>query len=633
MGKVEELTNLIETNHSEWKDLSINGLRDVSNYKRWVAEAVLKKYRSDNDKTNNKTKTQVPKSTNKQSTQTKGGRLSTSPPTTPFTLPDYPDVNIKSLLKNWSIHQLYKNTRFSGQAMQTLTKPEFIEQGQIVQGKIYWTSDMAPYHRPSWLYPWQSVGIDLMLLGHCLWQASRQMIGKTTGAGFADFEDMLMVDNTVIGLAAPGVKQCENLLRQMFKEVITLEDGTKFDLWHQLFKPYFKIDNVNKYVMKNDSMIYIIPLNEGTAPGAAIDILHIEEIDKAVDDPQKLRGLGAIIPTIRARRGRAKIRITCNVKSAVYRVLREELKQFGQYFPIYMEKPYDTRTQKFTGEHYIYNEHIEYDHKPGIDEILQVFMDTILGSGYTQSQLGNLDDFEGSMWNPDKLDKAYEKGKTYSFKEHYEHSAMGIDPGAVHAFAITIWGKEGVGRGSELIKLWSGRFTISGRTETEKQKMIKIIAKSCAKAYLEYDCEFVAYESNSGALLIVPFIGHYVRKFREKEEKYKNSYAKWREKRSNFGADKEQGPQGKIISRADYIMLLSILIDYEMVTIPIISASDNILRLEFARYKPAEKGAKDAKYKGDMVDSTLHVVWHLCGGRSFVREMTKKLKRVGAYAL
>ena len=568
------------------------------------------------------------KSTNKHNTKPTGGQHSTLPPI----IPKYKDVNIKSLLKNWSIHQLYTNSKFSGQAMQTLTKPEFIEQGQIVQGRVYWTSDMPPYHRPDWLYPWQSVGIDLMLLGHCLWQAGRQNVGKTTGAGFANFEDMLMVDNTVIGLAAPGVKQCENLLRQMFKEVITLEDGSKFDLWHQLFKPYFKIDNVNKYVMKNDSMIYIIPLNESTAPGAAIDILHIEELDKAVDDPQKLRGLGAILPTIRARRDRAKIRITCNVKSAVYRVLREELKQFGQYFPIYMEKPYDTRTQKFTGLHYIYNEHIEYDHKPDIDEILQVLMDTILGSGYTQSQLGNLDDFEGSMWNPDKLDKAYEKGKVYRFKEHYEHSAMGIDPGAVHAFAITIWSKEGAGKNSEIVKLWSGRFTISGRTETERQKMIKIIAKTCAKAYLEYDCEFVAFESNSGALLIVPFIGYYVKKFREQSQ-YQASYAKWRERVSNFGADKEQGPSGKIISRADYIMLLSILIDYELVVIPILSASDNILKLEFARYKPAEKGAKDAKYKGDMVDSTLHVVWHLCGGMKFVRELTGKIKRQGVYVL
>ena len=577
----------------------------------------------------NKNKTQVPKSNNKHSTMTTGGQHSTLPPLSQ--IPDYSNVNIKTLLKNWSIHQLFTNSRNSGQAMQTLTKPEFIEQGEIKHG-VYWTSDMPPYTRPSWCYPWQNVGIDLMLLGHCLWQAGRQKIGKTTGAGIADFEDMLMKPNTVIGLAAPGVTQCENLLRQMFKEVLTLEDGSKFDLWNQLFKPYFIVDNARKKVMKNGSMIYIIPLEEGTAPGAAIDILHIEEIDKAVDNPQKLRGLGAILPTVRARRETAKIRITCNVKSAVYRVLREEIKQFGIYFPIYMEKPYDPRVSKFTGQHFIYNEHIEYDHKPDIDDILQVLMDTILGSGYTATQLGNLDDFEGAMWNPDKMDKAYAKGKSYRFKEHYEHSAMGIDPGAVHAFAITIWGKEGAGRHSELIKLWTGRFTISGRTESEKQKMIKIIAKTCAKAYLEYDCEFVAFESNSGALLIVPFIGYYVKKFRE-EEKYRNSFAQWRMKRSNFGGDKEEGPQGKLISRADYIMLLSILIDYEMVTIPILSASDNILKLEFARYKPAEKGSKDQKYKGDMVDSTLHVIWHLCGGRQFIRELTRKMKKVGAYAL
>lgn len=562
---------------------------------------------------------------------TRGGQQSTPP-----LIPSYKDVNIKSLLKNWSIHQLYTNSKFSGQAMQTLTKPEFIEQGQIVQGRVYWTSDMPPYHRPEWLFPWQNEGINYLQAPEtfgCLWQASRQNIGKTTAAFIADFEDMLMVDNTVIGLAAPGVRQCENLLRQGFKEVITLANGDKFDMWHQLFKPYFKIDNVNKYVMKNNSMIYIIPLSESTAPGAAIDILHIEEIDKAVDDPQKLRGLGAIIPTIRARRDRAKLRITCNVKSAVYRVLREELKQLGQYFPIWMEKPYDTSTGVFTGEHIVYNEHIWLDKKPTIDDVLKILMDTILGSGYTQAQLGNLDDFEGSMWNPDKLDDCYHKGKTYKFKEHYEHSAMGIDPGAVHAFAITIWGKEGSGRGSELTKLWSGRFTISGRTEKEKQKMIKIIAKTCAKAYLDYDCEFVAYESNSGALLIVPFIGYYVNKYK-KLEAYQTTYAKWSAKISNFGGDKEIGQYGKIISRADYIMLLSILIDFGMVTIPIISASDNILKLEFARYKPAEKGAKDAKYKGDMVDSTLHVVWHLCGGRKFVKEITRgKIPIKGAYAL
>jgi len=65
MGKVEELIKLIETQHNEWKSLSINGLRDASGYKRWVAEIVCKKYRSDNDqinKTPKKNHNNIPKS-------------------------------------------------------------------------------------------------------------------------------------------------------------------------------------------------------------------------------------------------------------------------------------------------------------------------------------------------------------------------------------------------------------------------------------------------------------------------------------------------------------------------------------------------------------------------------------------
>lgn len=76
MGKVEELTKLIEAKHTEWKNLSINGLRDASGYKRWVAETVLKKYRSDKDRINKTSK--KTKSNNKQNTQAKGEESSTS---------------------------------------------------------------------------------------------------------------------------------------------------------------------------------------------------------------------------------------------------------------------------------------------------------------------------------------------------------------------------------------------------------------------------------------------------------------------------------------------------------------------------------------------------------------------------
>lgn len=549
------------------------------------------------------------------------------------------NVNIKTLLKNDSISEILNNGRNKSKAYDVLTKAEFIEQGDIKHG-VYWTSDVLPYQRPQWVYPWQNVGIDLMLLGHCLWQAGRQKIGKTTGAFIADFEDMLTKPGTYIGLFAPGKDQATALLRQGFKEVITLDDGSKFDLWNQLFKPYFIVDNVNKKVMKNGSTIEAITLDENTTPGRAIDILHIEEIDKAVDDPQKLRALGAVLPTIRARRGYGKLRITCNNKSPVYRVLREELKIFGSdILPIYMEKPYNIETEKFTGNHYIYNEHIDYEGEADIDDILKVFLNAIMGKTYAQSQLGNLDDYEGHVWNPDKLDIMYEKGKTYAYKAHYEHTGMGIDPGAIHAFAITIWAMEGSGKNAEFVKLWSARYTISGRTDEEKERMVKIIAKDCAIHYLDFDCEFVASESNSGAKLIVNHIGYYVKKYKKLREQnaatQKQTYAEWNIIWSNWAGDKEEGfpSRSGIGSRADYIMLMNILIDAMKVTMPITNDADSVMKLEFARYNPTKKGSADNKYKGDMVDSSMICIWHLCGGTEFIETILAREDKEGGVVL
>ena len=522
---------------------------------------------------------------------------------------NYDNINIKSLIKNWSIHQLYKDSRLAGQALQALVKPEFIEQGEVKTG-IYWTSDMPPYTRPNWLFPWQSTGMELLKNGHCMWQAGRQKIGKTTGAFVADFEDMLETPNTVIGLCAPGVTQCQTLLRQGFKEVITLEDGSKFDLWNQLFKPYFIVDNANKKVMKNGSMIYIIPLEGTTAPGYAIDILHIEEIDKAVADPRKLRGLGAIFPTIRARRGHAKIRITCNNRSGVYRILRDDLKHFGQYFPIYMEKPWDIKTQKFTGKHFIYNDHIHMKAQPDIDEILTVIMDCLMGQGYTAQQLGNVDDYSGDVFNPDKLELAYRKVYT---KKAYPEVVMGIDPGAIHAWAVTIFGKEF----KNLYHLWTGRFTISGKTEDEKEKMIQKIVTTCARMYVQFGCTQIASESNSGAKLIIPMLNSEIRKeIGRVEGKTLAEVNKpfW----SNFGADREEGQdQKKIYSKSDYMTLMQFLLDEQLIGLKDENEADHRMKIEFSRYNP-RRAATDDRYKGDCVEASFHACWTLCKGYEFI---------------
>ena len=375
----------------------------------------------------------------------------------------YSNVNIKTLLKNSAIEDILNAGKNKSRAWDLLSHPKFIDQGEVKHG-VYWTSDMKPYSRPSFFYDNQNVAIELMHDTHVMYQGGRQKIGKSTAAFNADFEDMLYYPGTVITLVAPGLKQAAALLRQGFKEVLTLDDGTKFDLWNQLYAPYFIVDNVQTYIMKNGSRLQVIACSEHTTPGYATDVLHIEELDKIVKDPQALRGLGAVLPTVRARRDFARFRITCNNTAGIYRILREDLKELYPYFVIYMEKPWNINTEKFTGDHIIYNEHYDCKERPDIDTILKIIMDAIMGKAYTQQQLGNIDDYSGEVFNPDKVDLAYKKGKTFKPRKIYDDACLAIDPGAIHNFAAGIFGIEGL----ELYHLWCEGFSISGKTEEEQ---------------------------------------------------------------------------------------------------------------------------------------------------------------------
>lgn len=525
----------------------------------------------------------------------------------------YTDFNIKSLLKYYSINDIVRamknQTKADSKALEILSKDQFINQSEIIHN-IYWTSDIKPYSRPHFFYPWQNTAIELMHDTHTMWQGGRQKPGKTTAAFNADFEDMLAVPGTVVTLVAPGLEQAAALLRQGFKEVLTLDDGTKFDLWSQLYEPYFIIHNVKKMVMKNGSLLQVIPCSEYTTPGYATDVLHIEELDKIVKDPQKLRGLGAVLPTIRAKRDFAKFRITANNTAGVYRILREDLKDLYPYVAIYMEKPYDINTQKFTGEHIIYNKHYDCKERPDIDEILQRIMDCLMGKAYTQQQFGNVDDYSGEVFNPDKVDLAFTKGKTFTPKKIYDDSILAIDPGAVHNFAAGVLGMEGL----EFFELWVEGFSISGKTEEQNEKMLKKIAKSCAYAYIEHHCTKIASESNSGARLIVPLIVHYIRKYLPlaKGSRAELPEIIW----SNWGGDKEQGFEApKLISRVDYITLMQYVFDYGKITLQDKNEHEHLMRVEIARYRP-EDGKE--KYKGDFVDMLLHGVWELAGGFEYI---------------
>lgn len=554
--------------------------------------------------------TSTQKNLSSHSTRTTGGGHSNPSPNNYLLDPEhYSNVNIKTLLKNSAIDDILNSGRNKKGAWDLLANPKFIDQAEIKHG-VYWNSDMKPYSRPSFFYTHQNTAIELMHDTHVMYQGGRQKIGKSTAAFNADFEDMLYSPGTVVTLVAPGLKQAAALLRQGFKEVLTLDDGSKFDLWGQLYEPYFIVDNIQTYIMKNGSRLQVIPCSEHTTPGYATDVLHIEELDKIVKDPQALRGFGAVIPTVRARRGFARFRITCNNKSGIYRILREDLKELYPWFVIFMEKPWNINTEKFTGKHIIYNEHYNYGKKPDIDVILKIILDATMGQAYTRQQLGNEDDYTGDVFNPDKVDLSFKKGKTFVPKNIYDDSILTIDPGAVHNFAAGVLGMEGL----EFFELWVEGFSISGKTEEQNEKMLKKIAKSCAYAYIEHHCTKIVSESNSGARLIVPLIVHYIRKYLPlaKGSRAELPEIIW----SNWGGDKEQGFEApKLISRVDYITLMQYVFDYGKITLQDKNEHEHLMRVEIARYNPEEG---KIKYKGDFVDMLLHGVWELSGGFEYI---------------
>jgi hypothetical protein len=159
--------------------------------------------------------------------------------------------------------------------------------------------------------------------------------------------------------------------------------------------------------------------------------------------------------------------------------------------------------------------------------------------------------------------------------------------------------------------------------------MIETIAESCAFNYVKYHCEMVCSESNSGARLIVPYIGKYVKDYVEKMSG--RSYAVWREMWSNFGADSESGqPSAKIIAKADFITLMQYLFDFELITMHDRNDDEHVMRMEFARYDPSET---KEKYKGDTVDSSMHACWHLLGGRLFIEKLAGIKRGKGAITL
>lgn len=542
------------------------------------------------------------KSTNKRSTQTKGGQHSTSP----LTKTELAGMSVKAKLKLLGENAIddYLLTgsepRILGKAIDLLSKEEFIEQGEVIDG-VFWTSETPPYERPPFLYPHQKVAMKLMDLGHLLWQASRQLAGKTTCGLIKDFEDMLENPHYTVALIAPTVPLAVEVL---FKFLYTpIKYQGKSYTGYSMIKPYLiKRPNQNGFMLKNDSRLMIISLNQAGAQGRTINKIHITELDKLGSEQSKRIALAGVINSLRANK-EAKVLIDCNMPTGIFRLLKSELYKFGRYFPIYDEDPFDPNDYK--GRHSVINEDVVVKTKPTLDDVLKIFSEILVSYSFAEGQFYNIDDVTDECFNPSKVEIAY--NTEYDREDYFVKTTAGIDPGGkVDAFGISIWSltKNGI-----IVLRWTKRFF--NALHTAKQQ-----AKEIAENLLLFNVESIQSESSAGAPWSLSLISHYVNKLSEGKIKIPFVYV-------NFEG------KGKALAKDNFVYLFKILLDLQKIILFERDKEERALHHQITKYIPNKSESNNNP--DDLVESGFHGVWKLLGGWRYIKEITDQVaSTVGA---
>lgn len=476
-----------------------------------------------------------------------------------------------------------------------LSKTEFIEQGEIIDG-VYWTSDTPPYKRPEFIYDHQNLAMKLMDLGHLLWQASRQLAGKTTAGLCKDIEDMLDYPGCTVALVAPTVPLATELLFKFFHSTIQYEG--KSYRFYTLLEPYLLKDpNQAGFALKNGSRLLILSLKQSGSQGRTIDIIHIEELDKLGDEASKRAGLAGIINSLRAN-PHAKVRIFCNNAKGIFRLLKAELFKFGHYFSIFVEDPFSP-TDTYSGRHTIINEDVVVDKKPTLDNILHIFSEVLVSESFAEAQLYNIDDVTDECFNPDKYELAYSKPRDVT--QIHVKTTMGIDPGGkINAFGCSIWS---LTKDGQVDLRWIKRFYNSIHTAQEQ-------AKEIAGQYILYNVEYCQAESSAGSPWNMSLIADEVRKQSDGKIIFRYVYI-------NF-----QG-EGKVFDKSNFVYMFKILLDYEHVLLYKRGKEEKELYRQITLYNP-DKGESGSN-PDDLMDSTLHCIWRLLGGMEYIKKLIKKV--------
>jgi len=485
--------------------------------------------------------------------------------------------------------------RVLGKAIDLLCKEEFIMQGEIIHD-IFWTSETPPYKRPEFLYDHQLFAMNLMSLGHLLWQASRQLAGKTTVGLLMDFEDMLLTRDFTVALVAPTVPLAAELLTKFFNSTIRYE-GESYR-FYDLLKPYLLKDpNQMGFALKNGSRLLILSLKQSGSQGRTIDVIHVEELDKLGQEANKRAGLAGIINSIRANPN-ARVRIFCNDAKGIFRLLKAELFRFGRYFSIYIEDPFSP-DDEYSGSHTVINEDVIVEKVPTLDNILYIFSEILVSAAFAEGQLYNVEDVTDECFNPDMYGIAYDKPRA-SVQINVK-TTMGIDPGGKkNAFGVSIWSLTN----EEQVNLrWIKRFYNAKHTAQEQARII-------AEKYIHFKVEICQVESSAGSPWSMSLIGDEVRKQSGGKIKFKFIYI-------NFEGE------GKTFDKMNFVYMFKILLDYEKVLLYKRDKEEKELEHQITLYNPnkTESGTNPS----DLIESTFHCIWVLLGGMNYIKKLIEKV--------
>jgi len=487
-------------------------------------------------------------------------------------------------------------SRILGKAMDLLCKEEFLMQGEIIHDMV-WPADLEPYSRPEFMFDHQLFAMNLMDLGHLLWQASRQLAGKTTAGLLKDCEDMMENRNYTIALVAPTVPLATELMMKFFNSTIMYE-GKVYNFYN-LLKPYLlKKPNQLGFQFKNGSRLMILSLKQAGSQGRTIDVIHIEELDKLGQEANKRAGLAGIINSIRANPN-AKVRIFCNNAKGIFRLLRQELFKFGRYFNIYIEDPFSP-DEDYSGRHTLINEDVIVEKKPTLDNILYIFSEILVSAAFAEGQLYNVEDVTDECFNPDMYGIAYNKPRE-SVQINVK-TTMGIDPGGKkNAFGVSIWSLTN----KEQTNLrWTKRFYNAKHTAQEQARII-------AEKYIHFKVTICQAETSAGSSWSMSLIEDEVRKQSGGKIRFKYIFIDF------------QG-EGKVFDKMNFVYMFKILLDYERVLLYTRNKEEKELLHQITLYNPDK--SESGTNPDDLIESTFHCIWVLLGGMRYIRKLIDKMK-------